>query len=1599
MTSSPGPSFEELFGSAPSPLEEKSTPEHGNQTTVEVDSRNIDPVAAAEDISADYRRYLKTMLRPSAPAIATAFSSAVDTAVNLTKGPILQLTPHYAPGHTPEELISAGVLGPSFAELAPNFNLGRPLYQHQESALRKIRDGRNLIVSTGTGSGKTESFLIPIIDELLRQKAAGTLGPGVRALLLYPMNALANDQVQRLRDLLSATPEITFGRYTGETKQTRADALATYREMNGPHSEPLPNELLSRDEMQEAPPHLLLTNYAMLEYLLLRPRDHALFDGEHAQDWRYLVMDEAHVYAGAQGTEVGMLLRRLKDRVTSGRALQCIATSASLEGDSTQIVQFGEDIFGEPFEYDATDEARQDLVRATTLARPRTATWKLDPTLFDGELESEDLPAALAEETARRQADGSEVNDYAVLSQEHHVVALRELVSVRSMPLAEVGEHLWPEASVTQAMHRAHQLVLLASGVVSATGVPVFSARYHMFVRAAEGAYLSFAADGRPEVTLDRHVTAGAEHRPVYEMGTCTKCGAVHIHGVPSDDGFLIPPDKGLSESTPRWVVLTDQAETARPDEDDLDEPIAENDSLPLLWSLCFSCGKLLPDGATSCPHSSCSGGVIHSVRILPRPTGSQTTCTVCGGRRQDLIRRLLTDANAAPAVLTTSLYQLLPEADEENIARKVGAGRKLLTFSDSRQAAAYAAPYLETSYGRLLERRILVETLTDDEFAEGASIERWITRAGQVAQQHGVLRDRMNSRERLEEVGPWVYADLASVTRQLTTEGLGLSRVELTEAAFDQMTWLPRLSSLFQNEQKAKDLINILVQDVRHKGAVVVPDYVDMNDERFEPRTGQQTFRYDGGRDNRLRVYSWVPQKGTNNRRELLGKILRQIGMRDEDDTRVDILLQVLWEDLTGSQILRKGGSKATGVALDTRYLQVTPGKKHTWYECDTCRVVTAFNVLDLCPNGWCPGTLNATDPDSPRYHDDHYRTLAQEMSILPLSAKEHTAQWTPTEAAEVQKEFIDGDVNVLSCSTTFELGVDVGDLQSVMMRNVPPRTANYVQRAGRAGRRTGSAAFVLTFAKRGAHDMSVFQDPVKMIDGEMSAPIIRVDNVRIAERHAYSVAFAEFLRVQAEQGNEWSQVGDFFLPTPDAELGLPLLREFLNPVPEKITEALHRVMPLDLHRALDLDTAGWATRYLDLFDTVAAEVTDDYEVLSTMQKEALAKESGRQADAYKYTIRTLRTEQLIGYLAKKNLLPKYGFPVDTVELQTNFSEGGNQVNLSRDLLLAISDYAPGAQVVAGGRIWESAGIRELPGKKLPTRYWVVCGNCDHVETSLQEFTMDDSCTQCSSKLPVASTKKFIIPQYGFVAKHNPSPVRLTPPRRAWHRREFVQKFGDEIAADTYESLPPEVPARVITRAWARTDMGALDTGDKHDRGYWYCERCGFASASHARPKTHIHPRTQRECQSWLDLRALGHSYQTDIATIAAPTFSRMDFSDWRSALYALIEAAADTLEINRDDLNGTMATYSGQATMVLYDTVPGGAGISKKVRERFPEVLEAALERVSDCECGADTSCYACLRSYGNQRFHEELRRDEAKTLLSHMWEAVQYERSQPR
>ena len=180
-------------------------------------------------------------------------------------------------------------------------------------------------------------------------------------------------------------------------------------------------------------------------------------------------------------------------------------------------------------------------------------------------------------------------------------------------------------------------------------------------------------------------------------------------------------------------------------------------------------------------------------------------------------------------------------------------------------------------------------------------------------------------------------------------------------------------------------------------------------------------------------------------------------------------------------------------------------------WYRCTRCRRLTLHNVWNVCPTYRCDGKLIECDPDK-ELADDHYRNLYLDILPMGMRTSEHTAQLTTQKAGQVQKAFDNGDINVLSCSTTFELGVDVGELEAVFMRNVPPSISNYVQRAGRAGRRASSTAFVLTFAQRRSHDFSHFNEPLKIINGRIKPPHVDIKNEKIVRRHMYAVGFDMF-------------------------------------------------------------------------------------------------------------------------------------------------------------------------------------------------------------------------------------------------------------------------------------------------------------------------------------------------------------------------------------------------------------------------------------------------------------------------------------------------------
>lgn len=297
------------------------------------------PSESSKRIVDFYRRYLLTTFGTNQQVYNRQLKQLLSADKAIADGPYISMSDPYEKGATLEALAKEGIVSKEILKLE-KFYPRRSLYRHQEEAVRKAVRGSNLIVTTGTGSGKTESFLIPVINQLLREKEAGTLGPGVRTLIIYPMNALVNDQIRRLRELLSQMedePKITFGRFTGETKETYKDALQKYEEVE---DDPLSsNELISREQMRETPPNILITNYAMLEYMLLRPGDNIIFSEAYAPKWQYIIFDEAHSYTGAKGIEVASLVKRVK-AMLGRRDIRFILTSATL-GDENSNREIG----------------------------------------------------------------------------------------------------------------------------------------------------------------------------------------------------------------------------------------------------------------------------------------------------------------------------------------------------------------------------------------------------------------------------------------------------------------------------------------------------------------------------------------------------------------------------------------------------------------------------------------------------------------------------------------------------------------------------------------------------------------------------------------------------------------------------------------------------------------------------------------------------------------------------------------------------------------------------------------------------------------------------------------------------------------------------------------------------------------------------------------------------------------------------------------------------------------------------------------------------------------------------------------------------------
>jgi len=395
----------------------------------------------------------------------------------------------------------------------------------------------------------------------------------------------------------------------------------------------------------------------------------------------------------------------------------------------------------------------------------------------------------------------------------------------------------------------------------------------------------------------------------------------------------------------------------------------------------------------------------------------------------------------------------------------------------------------------------------------------------------------------------------------------------------------------------------------------------------------------------------------------------------------------------------------------------------------------------------------------------------------------------------------------------------------------------------------------------------------------------------------------------------------------------------------------------------------------------------------------EMAEKSSYRQAERYKQVVRNLKMRHLLGYLGTRNVLPKYGFPVDVVELKTNHLAHipeALKVELDRDLRIAISEFAPGGQVVAAKKVWKSGGIRTLPGRDLEEYDYVICPHCRRFHHALNGSAHFDKCS-CGESLNSSKEKgTFIIPVYGFIAARETTSPGETRPQKIYSSRVYFADYEKNIQGETGEpdyALVDELSNEEVQvhEGYSRYGiLSAVNSGFKHH--FRICNWCGFAEPvtfAKKATKSHKNPLTGNDCKGFWVTRDIGHRFMTDVLQIKISgnlTVGKDQFL-WRSLLYALLEGASEALGIRRDDIDGTLHPLG----LIFFDNVPGGAGHVERIQAKLPQVFQAAYQRVANCECGPETSCYECLRNYYNQYFHDELKRGIVVDFLGALLQSV--------
>ncbi len=1023
---------------------------------------------------------------------------------------VLQLNPAYEPGATLGELARDGTIA---AETARFFGPNLWLHRHQADALAIAQRGEPYIVTTGTGSGKSLTYLIPIVDAVFRRDP---LKETVRAVIVYPMNALINSQLKALegfRDRNWPSCPVRFARYTGQDDQD------------------------ARQSLLDHPPHILLTNYVMLEYVLIRPADRSLVE-RMVGAFEFLVIDELHTYRGRQGADVAMLLRRLRQRA-GNRNVQVIGTSATLatEGNraerNTTIAGVGSTLFGVPISPDnVVDET---LRRVTDVVAPRNReelrAAVLAPPPAPGDIGHHPLAAWLEETFGLAEKDG-------------------RLQRQSPVTFAKGVEQLHAETGIDADRCAANLKAVLDAGnaATSESGEPVFAFRLHQWLASGRSVYATLQKSPERLLTTEGQYRApGKEQRLLYPVAFCRECGQeyyqvsrVESGGQSIDEGGNL--DNVLRQMlVPRSPVISSSDDASSrdgyfaPERDDLWDGDLLN--LPESWLEELRSGVRVkktykahePVHLWAAADGRCGEDPFDAAIegwFQPHPFMLCLRCRTVYDLRQKkdygkLTTLSQTGRSTATTLTTGSTITALGEANVEP------ASRKLLSFTDNRQDASFQAGHLNDFVQVALLRGALVRALpsglTLDFTKLGAAIFATLELTPEQFMREPAAGGAGYKRARNAMIDLLQYRAFEDLRRawrvaQPNLEQCGLLRIEydgLDDIAADDASWetAPGLGSV---DASRRFVILKAVLDHLRSWLAIDADCLDEDhakalfqnannalrdpwtiDESVRPRSAATALLP----DQTLEAHEQAATLGLG-WRSTIGRYLRsQHTYGTADDLTTDEV-----KDLIKHIVARLRGD----------ILSVKTRKGEDWGV-----QIIAGALL------WLPGDGKAAGPDVVRSRNLHQRRQ-QHLSDEPnryferlyrdrayflrgVTGREHTGAVSAADREEREQDFTAGRLAALYCSPTMELGVDISDLAAVHMRNVPPTPANYAQRSGRAGR-GGRPALVLTFCSQGsAHDEHFFRHKEKMISGQVAPARMDLTNKELVEAHLHSVWLAE--------------------------------------------------------------------------------------------------------------------------------------------------------------------------------------------------------------------------------------------------------------------------------------------------------------------------------------------------------------------------------------------------------------------------------------------------------------------------------------------------------